>query len=1084
MDKKWLRAAAALIFCALTALSSDALAVTYSDQDSFATQAGRESAAVLDVLGVINGYPDGSFRPQSSVTRAELAKMICIAKSGGASIAFYENLDLGGIFGDVPRAHWASKYIGYCYYNGIIAGYGDGTFRPEQTVTATEAAKMLLAALGYSAGTEGLVGVNYAANTIRLAQSDGLLKNYTGGMDGAALREGAAVLLCNGLYANTVMYVGGSAVPRTGTLGSTDKITLAEEGFDLLDVSAVLVANDELGLGTYEKTALADSYGTHRVYSKASAGLSQFLYRTEANDSAGSYVYTAVTVATDSSYAMLGRTYRVLISKTADSGGVRSIYGSPIYSDVNAVEVTSTVKTDAAIVEQMPGYRSAAVNGLTPGDVVDGTAYLNGEAVSYDTLRAALGVGTTAPVTVISDDGRPVYVFAAAYTLSSVINADAATVALSGQGHIDSAKITVTDNGTLAAGDYVALYQNASNGIYTVKKLSKTVDNVTGYRASEATYLIGSTYYKKGALLSADDSGLMSAGLGAVRDTQFAYYFDTDSQSRFIAKVNVDPATKYAHFGLFLWADTDVKSYEPIVVKYMSEDGATLYATLADVNGYTVQPVNFSNSFAEGLVFGYALDAQGKLHIQTVNDLDGTADFTFDRLSGSLYNTANSRVYRYDSGVLFITYGQPATGGEESFVWKAYHYNDYSPVYANTEEAKHASNVLTSVTPSRVMPDRVKANSISGVYYVEAASVSFNDYAQYGYVLPGLPAAQTDLLATVLSVDVRVENKRYIYTYTIAEVNATGTRAVETIGFEAPYRVPETGYVYQCTLDTEGRVTSIAAYPVNSGDENDGIEKAAYQADSLYRTLDGKYQIIAKKLISSDGSPKLDTIILTVDPAQTDLYFVNGLFTADAEMWSPAKLPLPGSGASELSKIRLWLDYNELKNTLYNVWVDSAPASAYTNTVLEGIVPDEVRFDTTEGKWVYTFYHNDIGTLTVNAAADSAFNIPVGASVSMTFQNGELSNASYGELTRLDSAQSTASYDPESHTLQITGGTGAGTYTVAQTPTVYTIAVDGATAALEASVLSEELSKLGSGYTGMGILHNTGVVYSVIFYGS
>jgi hypothetical protein len=87
--------------------------------------------------GIIGGYPDGTFRPNQPVTRAEIAKMVVMA-SGLAVAPSYER-----VFSDVVESHWAALYILTIYKSGIVSGYPDGTFRPSNRATRAEAAKII-----------------------------------------------------------------------------------------------------------------------------------------------------------------------------------------------------------------------------------------------------------------------------------------------------------------------------------------------------------------------------------------------------------------------------------------------------------------------------------------------------------------------------------------------------------------------------------------------------------------------------------------------------------------------------------------------------------------------------------------------------------------------------------------------------------------------------------------------------------------------------------------------------------------------------------------------------------------------------
>lgn len=86
--------------------------------------------------GIVNGYEDGSFRPGHMVTRAEFVAMAM--RFSGASPH-----GTGRQFEDVPQTHWAAGYIQAAADAGMISGYLDGTFRPDQYITRAEAVTVL-----------------------------------------------------------------------------------------------------------------------------------------------------------------------------------------------------------------------------------------------------------------------------------------------------------------------------------------------------------------------------------------------------------------------------------------------------------------------------------------------------------------------------------------------------------------------------------------------------------------------------------------------------------------------------------------------------------------------------------------------------------------------------------------------------------------------------------------------------------------------------------------------------------------------------------------------------------------------------
>ena len=137
-------------------------AVSVDDFSDGADVVNKEAVSVLATLNVINGKDDGSYDPTGVVTRAEMAKMICVILNGGKDPVLGETLN--NTYTDTAN-HWAKSYIEYCTTLGIVAGKGDGTFDPNGNVTVAEAGKMVLVALGYNAGVEGYTGANWQINT-------------------------------------------------------------------------------------------------------------------------------------------------------------------------------------------------------------------------------------------------------------------------------------------------------------------------------------------------------------------------------------------------------------------------------------------------------------------------------------------------------------------------------------------------------------------------------------------------------------------------------------------------------------------------------------------------------------------------------------------------------------------------------------------------------------------------------------------------------------------------------------------------------------------------------------------------------
>ena len=215
----------------------------------------KVDAEVVDTLvslGVINGYTDGSFKPNDTVTRAEMAKMIYVLRTGNSDASAYN--DDYSTFTDI-KGHWARGYVKYCQSLGIIAGQSATKFAPDQTVTAQEAAKMLLVTLGYDATKAGLVGINWASKTNALADENGLLEDVNTSFTGPCPRQYAAQLIYNAIDTPTVVWRD-DAYTNVNVLGD-DNQTIGEKYMGLKYATGILLASGKVGLnGTGSSEAL------------------------------------------------------------------------------------------------------------------------------------------------------------------------------------------------------------------------------------------------------------------------------------------------------------------------------------------------------------------------------------------------------------------------------------------------------------------------------------------------------------------------------------------------------------------------------------------------------------------------------------------------------------------------------------------------------------------------------------------------------------------------------------------------------------------------------------------------------------
>ncbi|MBU0686622.1 MAG: S-layer homology domain-containing protein [Candidatus Margulisbacteria bacterium] len=142
---------------------------------------GKLPVEYLATLGIIAGYPDGTFRPEGNITRAELSTLLVRSKKEEIPAA------LDDVFLDMGKGHWASKYIKLAVDSGYVKGYPDNTFKPSRNINRVEGIVLIsryaelkepLALI--ESPFPDLPGRHWAAKDITAAKQGGLLK-YLGG---------------------------------------------------------------------------------------------------------------------------------------------------------------------------------------------------------------------------------------------------------------------------------------------------------------------------------------------------------------------------------------------------------------------------------------------------------------------------------------------------------------------------------------------------------------------------------------------------------------------------------------------------------------------------------------------------------------------------------------------------------------------------------------------------------------------------------------------------------------------------------------------------------------------------------------
>ena len=410
--KKFLSLVLALVMT-MSLVTVSAGAKDFGDSDDISSDAYAEAIDVMSALEIIDGYSNGDFQPQGTLTRGAAAKIIACMMLGKTTA---ESLGTQAApFKDVPVGSTFAGYIAYCVESGLIDGYADGTFRPSGTLTGFAFLKMLLTAMGYDSTVEGFTGSNWTVNVARLAIENGLTDgndNFVGTR--AATREEACLYAVNTIQAPLVQYenkgtsitINGVEIAQGASKAEVVTTTVANEQ----NISDKKVANTnyyvvEFGekymprlvltgdqdefmrpantwyyksaeIGTYAKTpdlTYTTSVSASDLYSDL--GISKVDSDNNSNngyDALAANVYVDGVVPTGSDAAQLG--YKIERSNTSDKFGGNGVL-TEVYKDENAVTIVeiNTYVGDVTAKTAATTTRDAYVSIATRGNGTSGT---------------------------------------------------------------------------------------------------------------------------------------------------------------------------------------------------------------------------------------------------------------------------------------------------------------------------------------------------------------------------------------------------------------------------------------------------------------------------------------------------------------------------------------------------------------------------------------------------------------------------------------------------------------------------------------------------------------------------------------
>ncbi|MBT9817393.1 hypothetical protein GPK77_06605 [Butyricicoccus faecihominis] len=607
----------ALVLAFACAFTMFAGAASYSDQADI-----KASTAVdmLSSLGVIQGYDDGSFKPNTTVTRAQMAKMIFTIMNGGNDNAnAYASLPTA--FTDLPTAAWAQGYVRYLQNTGIIAGKSATKFAPNDTVTGLEAAKMVLVAAGYNAQKAGLTGAAWAQNTMKYGQLNNLFEDVDTDLNAALPRQYAAQILYNALDMERVVWSNDIEDFKPATDVDDDK-TIGGKYMDLVktDAAQLLSVEKTSGKDTYEITlGKAVKYG-------------------DGDHTKAKFDKVPTDVAD-----MIGLNVKVLVK--AKANGDTNVYG--VYADDDSkVLATGTVGTLDTVKNEskkfkVDGTEYKAEKALADVPVI----YPNKESVpsGIDTLGEIISAKDTYPAYSIkaidlNGNNKADLVVAVPTEVKEVTYVGSSAATIGGKSYkFDDADIydgiKKDDWAVVVSGDFT------SSGDPIISKATVVSGKVTGVKTGSPDEIkIDGNWYKKSTSVTTSPS--VDDEVAAAVVGNYVYNIDTTGASSKNILFISDNKLAESNLG---------KDYTVEARAYFT-DGSNKKIIVDKLNGQDVTSAITAGKLKNGL-FTYATDKDGNYELKELAQTAGTSALNGAALTKNMagYDKLNKTETSYDN---------------------------------------------------------------------------------------------------------------------------------------------------------------------------------------------------------------------------------------------------------------------------------------------------------------------------------------------------------------------------------------------------------------------------------------------------
>ena len=584
--------------------AADKTAADLTDMDKVTN---TEAVNLMVDLGIIEGKPDGSFAPTEGVDRATMAKLITYIMMGDVDATIFEGTvtDLTDI-----DTNWAEGYIKYCYSNGIISGDGQGHFFPTQGVTVVQAAKMLLVALGYDADNRGYQSnSNWSVNIMKDAQTTGLMKGISATATDALTRDGAAQMIFNALFADTVepQYQYDMGTQYIVSYKSAD--SLAETMYNgLTKVTGVVTTS-----GANTVIAKAEPASVNGVNMNGTkTGLASTPAQT--NMKVVFYVDKNGSLVSSAAVSKAATVYEIPVGLTdgaaTKSGTVQNwLKGEGLSYTTETLESTPSVVTysDAAPKTTDNTALKAVITGLKAGEVATAVADGNGKITNITVISKRIANVNDAAKTRVDDETTYVYGLPGitGTGTSAKFNGIAATTE------------TVVGYESLSKGDVVAYYTDGEKLYY--ENLETVVGQLTSAASNGGLTISGTKYYVSGLTGAMKLDDVKKVGY----NKDVTYWLDPNGYIVKAEAVSEETTTQYA---IVLetksipgsgWDDS--VSYE---AKLLFTDGTSEIVKVATIGGKKADGTNFATLTANAFVT-YSTNKDGNYELKVVAAGDG-----------------------------------------------------------------------------------------------------------------------------------------------------------------------------------------------------------------------------------------------------------------------------------------------------------------------------------------------------------------------------------------------------------------------------------------------------------------------------